>query len=292
MVHQPRQAESRISFDNVVCAVDASPESRETACQAAALAAADARLWAVSVWDPGLAMYAGIHATEVAIDLRDEAATALEDARNALPGLEPILIEGGQVAGLLATIANLEADLVSVGAHGISRPAGIVFGSVATAMAHHAPCSVLVGRRTAAESFPDLILHASDGSPESVEAARVAGQIAARHEAEVVTLHVGDDPKRGSAAVEEASKLIRESGREPVGEVEPGSPHRRIIEVATEREASLIVIGSRGLTGLQALGSVSERVSHRASCSVLIVRYPSHPSTEADAEGLPEGPAG
>jgi nucleotide-binding universal stress UspA family protein len=280
MVDQARQAESPISFDDVVCAVDASPESREAARQAAALAAEGARLYAASVWDPGVAMYAGIHASEVATDLRRESATALEEAREALPRLEPILIKGGQVAGLLATIANMEADLVSVGAHGIPRPAGIVFGSVATAMAHHAPCSVLVGRRTAADSFPDLILHACDGSPESMEAARLAGQIAARHEAEVVTLHVGDDPERGSAIVEEASGLIRESGREPVGEVDAGSPHIRIVEVATEREASLIVIGSRGLTGLQALGSVSERVSHRAPCSVLIVRHASHPSTE------------
>lgn len=280
MADQPREAESPISFENVVCAVDASPESREAARQAAALATGNAHLWAVSVWDPGLATHAGIHAAEVAIDLREESATALRDARTALPSLGPILIKGGQVAGLLAAIANLEADLISVGAHGVSRPAGIVFGSVATAMAHHAPCSVLVGRQTTADSFPDLILHAGDGSPESVDAARLAGQIATRHEAEVVTLHVGDDPERGSAIVEEASDLIMKGGREPIREVEPGSPHRRIVEVATAREASLIVIGSRGLTGLQALGSVSERVSHHAPCSVLIVRHPSHPSTE------------
>lgn len=35
---------------------------------------------------------------------------------------------------------------------------------------------------------------------------------------------------------------------------------------------SLIVLGSRGLHGIRALGSVSERVAHRAPCSVLVVR--------------------
>jgi nucleotide-binding universal stress UspA family protein len=36
--------------------------------------------------------------------------------------------------------------------------------------------------------------------------------------------------------------------------------------------ADLLIVGSRGLHGLRALGSVSERVAHAASCSVLVVR--------------------
>jgi nucleotide-binding universal stress UspA family protein len=41
---------------------------------------------------------------------------------------------------------------------------------------------------------------------------------------------------------------------------------------AAAADADLLVLGSRGLRGLKALGSVSERVAHRASCSTLIVR--------------------
>ena len=41
--------------------------------------------------------------------------------------------------------------------------------------------------------------------------------------------------------------------------------------VERSREADLVVVGSRGLHGLRALGSVSERVAHRADCSVLVV---------------------
>jgi nucleotide-binding universal stress UspA family protein len=37
-------------------------------------------------------------------------------------------------------------------------------------------------------------------------------------------------------------------------------------------ESDLLVVGSRGLHGPRALGSVSERVGHRALCSVLVVR--------------------
>ena len=167
---------------------------------------------------------------------------------------------------------------MAVGSHGTSRAAGIVFGSVATAMAHHAPCSVLIAR--AAEQFPGLIIHANDGSPEAQDAALAAGRIAARHDSPVVTLHVADAPGSGAGVAEGSVRLIEQTGREPVMRVEHGSPHRRIVEVANETRASLIVMGSRGRTGLAALGSVSERVTHNASCSVLIVRRPSHPAPE------------
>ena len=177
-------------------------------------------------------------------------------------------------------LANLEADLLSIGAHGQSRTAGVLFGSVATAMARHATCSVLIAREAATDAFPGLILHASDGSAESLDAARAAGAIAARHDSTVVTLHVGDGLDRGRAIAEESVALIKATGREPVPEVVQGSPRRRIVEVANEAGASLIVVGSRGRTGLKALGSVSEQVAHRASCSVLIVRQPVHPSRD------------
>jgi nucleotide-binding universal stress UspA family protein len=83
---------------------------------------------------------------------------------------------------------------------------------------------------------------------------------------------------------QEAVEIIEGCGREPVMRVEQGSPHRRIAEVASEVGASLIVIGSRGRSGLAALGSVSERVTHRASCSVLVVRRAQHPIREEDVK--------
>ena len=42
--------------------------------------------------------------------------------------------------------------------------------------------------------------------------------------------------------------------------------------LAASAESDLLVVGSRGLHGLRALGSVSERIAHRARCSVLVVR--------------------
>jgi nucleotide-binding universal stress UspA family protein len=53
-----------------------------------------------------------------------------------------------------------------------------------------------------------------------------------------------------------------------------GDPAEAILEVAQEQQADLIVVGNRGLTGIERflLGSVSSKLSHHAPCSVMIVR--------------------
>jgi nucleotide-binding universal stress UspA family protein len=53
-----------------------------------------------------------------------------------------------------------------------------------------------------------------------------------------------------------------------------GDPAEAILEVAQEQKADLIVVGDRGLTGIERflLGSVSSKLSHHAPCSVMIVR--------------------
>lgn len=263
-----------IDFRTIVCGIDTSPQSLEAAHQALVLGDEDADFWGVSAWDPSLAFHAGIHMAEVRKILREEGESALARLAEELPRVRPMLVQGREVAGLLAAISNLGADLVCVGASGTSRPAGIIFGSVATAMAHHAPCSVLVARGD--RDFPRVILHANDGSPESLAAARIAARLAARRDpTTLVTLCVGEE--HGEGVGREAAEIMGITGVEPILKTEQGSPHRRIVEVANQVGASLIVMGSRGQTGLKALGSVSEHVVHRAECSVLVARQPSHP---------------
>ena len=47
-----------------------------------------------------------------------------------------------------------------------------------------------------------------------------------------------------------------------------------ILDVAEEQRADLIVVGNKGMTGAKRflLGSVPNKISHHAPCSVLIVR--------------------
>ena len=53
-------------------------------------------------------------------------------------------------------------------------------------------------------------------------------------------------------------------------ELLPGKPVDELVVLSDF--ADLVVVGSRGLKGLRALGSVSERVAHEARCPVLVVR--------------------
>ncbi|MBS1892403.1 MAG: universal stress protein [Actinobacteria bacterium] len=273
-----------IGLDRVICGVDSSPQSLEAAAQMLAIASPGAKLWAVSVWDPSLARHAGIHASRVRSKLREEGVAALTRASESFPGMTPVLIQSGEVSGLLSAAAEENVDLISVGSHGGRRLTGLAFGSVASAMAHNAPCSVLIARPAAENKFPGLLVHASDGSADSLDAAQVAGAIAARHGSKVLSVSFDDDLDRARAVTEEATVLIEGAGAIAVAESRKGSPHRGIVKFADTTQASLVVIGSRGMTGLKALGSVSERVAHRAPCSVLIVRRAAHPRGEIEGE--------
>ena len=76
------------------------------------------------------------------------------------------------------------------------------------------------------------------------------------------------------SVVKRAARAALSKGVEVETHAREGHPAEVIIEVAKQVEADLIVVGSRGLTGIQRylLGSVSSRVSEHASCSVMIVR--------------------
>jgi nucleotide-binding universal stress UspA family protein len=77
------------------------------------------------------------------------------------------------------------------------------------------------------------------------------------------------------ALLDDARELARAEG---VGQVDTfareGDPASAIIDVAAEQAADLIVVGNKGTVGARRLlpGSVPNKVSRNAPCSVLIVR--------------------
>lgn len=76
-------------------------------------------------------------------------------------------------------------------------------------------------------------------------------------------------------AVTRAKKLVEEAGLGCETRVEVGaSPADNIVKYAEESQTDLIVMGHRGLTGLDRflVGSVAGRVVAHAPCSVLVVR--------------------
>jgi nucleotide-binding universal stress UspA family protein len=77
------------------------------------------------------------------------------------------------------------------------------------------------------------------------------------------------------AVLERSLKLAREGGVEDVETfARQGDAADAIIDIAEEQGCDLIVVGNKGMTGAKRflLGSVPNKVSHHAPCSVLIVR--------------------
>ena len=76
------------------------------------------------------------------------------------------------------------------------------------------------------------------------------------------------------AALAEAAREIRDAGVDVDVFAVQGDPADAILDVAEERGSDLIVVGNKGLTGAKRflLGSVPNKVSHHAPCSVLIIR--------------------
>jgi nucleotide-binding universal stress UspA family protein len=76
------------------------------------------------------------------------------------------------------------------------------------------------------------------------------------------------------ATLEAAAALAREAGISANTYARQGDPADAILDVAEEQEADLVIVGNKGMTGAKRflLGSVPNKVSHHAPCSVLIIR--------------------
>jgi nucleotide-binding universal stress UspA family protein len=84
------------------------------------------------------------------------------------------------------------------------------------------------------------------------------------------------EKERAHALVERTAEQLRSKGFEATAVVEEGEPKSRILEIARNWPADLIVLGSHGRKGLLhfLMGSVSDAVVRHAPCSVEVVRIP------------------
>jgi nucleotide-binding universal stress UspA family protein len=257
-------AEAEI-FERVVCGVDGTPEGMTAARQGARLVASGGRLVLVTVVETPVAVHGGWAASALLEQLQTDAEQALEEARaevGATREVETRLVEGALLPAFKAELERAQATLVCVGSHRHRRVGGLILGSLPTEFLHNAPCAVLVARVSDSPGpFPSSIVAGVDGSPSSLIATRVAASLAERFGAALrLVAAVG-----GKGVDLEAVRA-----EHPEGDTVAGKPVDALLEASTA--ADLVLLGSRGLHGLRALGSVSERVAHRAQCSVLVVR--------------------
>lgn len=76
------------------------------------------------------------------------------------------------------------------------------------------------------------------------------------------------------AVLRGAAEKAHDEGVETETFARQGDPADAILDVAEENGSDLIVVGNKGMTGAKRflLGSVPNKVSHHAPCSVLIIR--------------------
>ena len=137
------------------------------------------------------------------------------------------------------------------------------------------------------------IVVGTDGSPGANAAVQRTAEIAKGSEArvhlvtaypdvpysrETIASSAKVDPvdlrQAAESVLSRAGRRLDAEGIEFESHAREGDPAHAILEVAEEQGADLIVVGARGLTGLQRflLGSVSSKLSHHSPTSVMVVR--------------------
>lgn len=267
-----RRQEVPPPFGRISCGIDGSRSSNVAAEQAIALSGPSTALVFVCVREAR-----GAGATRQATIGAERADTALEEAVEAAreAGIDAAaeIIPGHDPRTLLLEEAS-RSDLLVVASHGGSRAGGIALGSTASAAVHRAAVPVLVARRPPdGIVFPESILVATDGSPDAERAVELTARIGHRHRATVYLLSVDPGPHGNPSRIAvDAVDLTAALGMEPTVLRTTGHADERILEAAASERVALVAVGSGGLSGARALGSVSERVAHRAPCSVLVAR--------------------
>jgi len=198
-----------------------------------------------------------------------------------------ILVDSGSPEAVIVSDAEENAaGLVVIGARGKTPIERLLLGSVAERVIRYAHCSVLIARPHAETGH---VLASTDLSDPSLPAI-IAGAVEATRRGARLTVVYGVEPWVVANAPAETGPVlphaVREAAERKVREVlakaqvdaetliVSGDSATAILGAAANLRAELVVIGTRGRTGLArlALGSVAERVVEAADCSVMVVR--------------------
>lgn len=228
----------------------------------------------------------------------------------ALGGLRKLrhrtLLEQGDIADTLLRLVREHAiNLLVIGTRGYRGVRRMLLGSVAEKVFRQAPCPVLIVPLPAGErARVARILYPTDFSQQSLQAAPHAFSLARHYRAKLILLHVVED-----AAVHSVADLTRRRGlvenrltKSVLGEaqleltpelaVEFGDPAQRVLRVAAEWQAGLIVLGVRRAKATTAhlTEGTAYKVVRQAPCPVLTVRRSARaiesPAASAGAESV------
>jgi len=281
-------------FSKLLCAIDFSPGSQQALQVAARMAKElDAELVLVHVWYVPSLGYSEGWPVAGWDGLRERSERMLEAAQQQVVStgvsrVSTMFISGIPWLQIAELTRDREADLVVIGAHGPTGGSRFALGSVAEQVVRHAHCSVLVARGDSAVFRH--VLCPVDFSVESDQATRRAGEIAREsitlfHAIEMPALFAFEPNRtaeaselesRATRTLEDRARELKSSFRGTVStRANLGSPASAVLAVLEDNpELDLVVVGSRGRTGLRRLllGSVAEKIVRHARTSVLVAR--------------------
>jgi nucleotide-binding universal stress UspA family protein len=210
------------------------------------------------------------------------------------------ILEGFPIYEILRVIREENPDLIVSGTRGLRAGKGLALGSVSQRLLTYAPCSVMLVPAKVRSTRRLRVALATDGSESAREAARlvtllpdikevtvfsVARPVEARDISRYSTM-----TKRGlsslrtelgrarrdaaNRSIEETLTVLRPAGLRTKTRVVIGHPAEAISGYAKKERCDLLVVGSRGLTGVMAMamGSVSLTVAQSAPCPVIVVK--------------------
>ncbi len=222
----------------------------------------------------------------------------LDERIKAVLGREPGDIErfvevGLDYSEIIRRAEDYKPSLLFVGSVGRTGLTRALMGSVAEKVVRYAHCPVVIARKP---SKTGVVIAATDLSKPSIEAVKVAADQARVRKAKLVVVHAmdfgsaaffgelgmffgGAQPSVDVPAVLASAKAALTAALASAniqGEALAinGSPSAAVHDLAIERGAELVVVGTHGRTGLArlALGSVAESIIRHVTCSVLAVR--------------------
>ena len=294
----------------VVIAIDGSDGSRDAARLVGGMAwPSDTQIDLVSVVDPGawIAPAPGVPGTGGLLDEREITAylqghqTALADLFSDRP-VETRILRGRPSDAIVDEAARVGADVIVMGSRGHGTIATLLLGSVSAGVVDRAACPVLVARRTTLSR----VVVAVDGSSACDGAVGVVASWPAFAKVPIVVVGVAEAVRpwtlgvapafqvhahetyaadsenamrEAQEVVEKAAAILHSAHRATDSEVRSGEVAAEVIAGAAGRSADLIVLGTRGRTGLTGilLGSVARNVLLGTDASVLVARASPEP---------------
>ncbi len=204
------------------------------------------------------------------------------------------VITGHPVRDIVTLAADLEADLLVLGARGHSTFYQRLLGSKADRMMQLAKCPVLVVKEEKAKiTGPEFgkILLANDGSKAALRGLTMALAIARQNQSEFHMVSVeeapyspeapddarqptGDTARRIEELIQRARVIANEQQVEIHAHAIKGHPVRDIVKLSADLGADLLVIGAVGHSALyeRLIGSRADQLVQLARCPVLIVK--------------------